>query len=771
MIVVVLTFLSFYSTADKAMAQTVSWVDISITDGSITRTTQIALGNGLGYTTGLNPGYDSGMFGDPPDNPGEDQLSALGVYTILVVDDAPTQGVGYGIQSLPYSQISDTSVQIGVNTPVDDAITFTASVTGTALPIGHRILLEDRTLGSFTELQGASDQYVVNLTASEPELGRFYVHITSDLTPPTGPGSLSAPISPNSDATADIIGSCGVDTAYGSVVVTTTPTGGFSNNYNTSVLLDGDGDFTITNPNWNQGSYQLHYACRDKVGNGPTNLGPFGPILTSFTQADPSVAPDLLDPSDSGSLNTDNITANTNPSFAVVCSESGNVITLYSDHPSANTPIGSYTCTAIGLQNISSSTSLSEGIHNISYTDSKNGNESGHSPSITITIDTTAPVVVLNGSSSMQVYINDSFTDPGATCSDVVDITCSVVSSGSVNTSTLGNYTRTYDATDTAGNMTQITRVVEVITGGIPIISLIGSNPQTIEVFDSYSELGATANDLEDGDITGDLVIDSSLVNTNMVGSYTVSYHVSDSNSNAAMQAIRNVNVVDTVSPEITITGTDISISVDNDYTEQGATCLDNYDPSCIVIISGMVDTNLAGVYTVYYNATDSSGNLAATITRTVTVKAKKKGGSKRGSSSAIAALFEKARAKDGLEREISTQEKQETESNPFKGQQCAKDKILFDNMKSGDQDGSFGSYNNAIVSDVALLQEHINRLLLDQYPDSAAGPVDGIFGPLTKLGVERLQQRLNQLNYGKTPLVIDGVVGPNTREAINISC
>ena len=45
-------------------------------------------------------------------------------------------------------------------------------------------------------------------------------------------------------------------------------------------------------------------------------------------------------------------------------------------------------------------------------------------------------------------------------------------------------------------------------------------------------------------------------------------------------------------------------------------------------------------------------------------------------------------------------------------------------------------------------------------------------FRSKTKTGVERLQTKLNTLLKGKiVPLSIDGVVGPFTRAAINMSC
>jgi hypothetical protein len=100
----------------------------------------------------------------------------------------------------------------------------------------------------------------------------------------------------------------------------------------------------------------------------------------------------------------------------------------------------------------------------------------------------------------------------------------------------------------------------------------------------------------------------------------------------------------------------------------------------------------------------------------------------------------------------------------------CPANLIVTDNMKQGDRDGRYSSYNQGTVTQVALLQFHINRILAAQY-DQAAGPVDGIYGPLTKQGVERLQAVLNDILVPTPLLVIDGIVGPFTKDAINNSC
>ena len=48
-----------------------------------------------------------------------------------------------------------------------------------------------------------------------------------------------------------------------------------------------------------------------------------------------------------------------------------------------------------------------------------------------------------------------------------------------------------------------------------------------------------------DGDLTGSIVIDSSAVNTDRVGEYTVTYDVTDTAGNAAVQKTRTVRVID----------------------------------------------------------------------------------------------------------------------------------------------------------------------------------------------------------------------------------
>ncbi|EDP70931.1 putative surface protein [Flavobacteriales bacterium ALC-1] len=164
--------------------------------------------------------------------------------------------------------------------------------------------------------------------------------------------------------------------------------------------------------------------------------------------------------------------------------------------------------------------------------------------------DTTAPVITLNGASTINVNVGTSFTDPGATATDNVDgnLTSSIVVTGSVNTNAVGAYTLNYNVSDAAGNAaTQVSRTVNVVDGTAPVITLNGSATINLTVGDSFTDPGATATDNVDGNLTSSIVVTGS-VNTGAAGSYTLNYNVSDAAGNAATQVSRSVIVTEPTS-------------------------------------------------------------------------------------------------------------------------------------------------------------------------------------------------------------------------------
>ena len=92
----------------------------------------------------------------------------------------------------------------------------------------------------------------------------------------------------------------------------------------------------------------------------------------------------------------------------------------------------------------------------------------------------------------------------------------------------LGSHTIELTVDDNLSGAATDEVVVTVVDTTPPAITLTGDDPQTIVLGLPYLELGATATDTCDGNLTGAIVIDSSNVNTGVAGSYTVTYDVSD---------------------------------------------------------------------------------------------------------------------------------------------------------------------------------------------------------------------------------------------------
>lgn len=74
-----------------------------------------------------------------------------------------------------------------------------------------------------------------------------------------------------------------------------------------------------------------------------------------------------------------------------------------------------------------------------------------------------------------------------------------------------------------------------------PVINIIGNRTMNLNVGDTYAEAGATAQDDTDGDVTAKIII-TGTVNTNIAGTYTITYTVSDAAGNIGT-AIRTVIV------------------------------------------------------------------------------------------------------------------------------------------------------------------------------------------------------------------------------------
>ncbi len=78
------------------------------------------------------------------------------------------------------------------------------------------------------------------------------------------------------------------------------------------------------------------------------------------------------------------------------------------------------------------------------------------------------PVITMSGDNPMKLDLNDAFTDPGASATDLEDGTLSVTADCNVDTSTVGEYYCTYTAEDSAGNKKSVSRTIIVSDPNAP---------------------------------------------------------------------------------------------------------------------------------------------------------------------------------------------------------------------------------------------------------------------------------------------------------------
>ncbi|WP_224249499.1 immunoglobulin-like domain-containing protein [Hyalangium gracile] len=252
---------------------------------------------------------------------------------------------------------------------------------------------------------------------------------------------------------------------------------------------------------------------------------------------------------------------------------------------------------------------------------------SGHAASASreVTVsDTLAPAITVLGPLETTYECGSTYVDPGATASDACfgDLTAQIQATQVGDTARPSTFTIRYSVTDPAGNTTvaPVTRTVHVNDNEPPTLALLGPATQSLECGTPYSDPGATATDVCFGDVTS-RIIRSGAVNSGAPGNYALVYNVTDPSGQAAPSVSRAVSVVDTLAPSITVNGSlSQQVECGTAYTDPGAVATDVCAGALPVTVSGSVNTNAPGSYTLGYTAADASGNTAASPSRTVAV-------------------------------------------------------------------------------------------------------------------------------------------------------
>ena len=156
--------------------------------------------------------------------------------------------------------------------------------------------------------------------------------------------------------------------------------------------------------------------------------------------------------------------------------------------------------------------------------------------------------------------------------------------------------------------------------GANPELELFGGAGVTREAGQAWAEPGAAGHDARDGNLTASITV-TGTVDMNTTGTYILTYSVADAAGNEA-NASRTVTVVDTTHPVLTLLGdANMSQAKDSAWVDPGATASDSLDGNLTssITITGTVDVNTTGVYTLTYSISDGASN-EANATRVVNV-------------------------------------------------------------------------------------------------------------------------------------------------------
>ncbi len=165
-------------------------------------------------------------------------------------------------------------------------------------------------------------------------------------------------------------------------------------------------------------------------------------------------------------------------------------------------------------------------------------------------VDTTLPIITLTGG-DITINQGDPYIELGAHATDNYDgdLSLEVYCTEFTDTSIPGIYTIEYFVEDSSGNQAiVVTRTITVLgadsDNNLPVITLIGNSEITVYVGTTFTDPGVTAYDNEDGDLT-EFISETSNVNTSIVGTYSIQYDVTDSNSSNAVTVTRIIHVVE----------------------------------------------------------------------------------------------------------------------------------------------------------------------------------------------------------------------------------
>ncbi len=248
-------------------------------------------------------------------------------------------------------------------------------------------------------------------------------------------------------------------------------------------------------------------------------------------------------------------------------------------------------------------------------------------PESDISKDKEAPEITLIGEKEVSIKVFEEYKDLGAIAKDNLDETIGdkiVVDTSKVNTNVPGDYEVTYNVTDASGNKAKtIKRIVHVedyVTDieidRYPKLQYVVGQDITIDNMVAYEILAYGGKSNKQIDVK-EVKYTPTKATEDMIGTTEIVLEYKGVKKRITIEVQERV-------PIITLTGhngsTDVKIRLGEDYIE-GATAFDEIDQKQLqVFISGTVDKNTEGKYTITYTSEPNSLGKVGKVVRTVEV-------------------------------------------------------------------------------------------------------------------------------------------------------
>ncbi|VVB57434.1 Uncharacterised protein [uncultured archaeon] len=280
------------------------------------------------------------------------------------------------------------------------------------------------------------------------------------------------------------------------------------------------------------------------------------------------------------------------------------------------------------------------GDYNLTYTAADTAGNSAEPQVRTVhLVDLTSPVITINGSNPLNVEAGSAYIDDGASATDNYDDNVNVSSSGSVDTSTLGEYNLTYTAIDSSNNTATAVRTVHVVDTSAPSTSVILNgtsglagwyNSSVTVILNASSGAGSnlsfTRYTLDGGSVTnyaGPFTLSAD-------GIHNLTYYSGDEAGNTETQQARSIQI-DASAPSTAFSPSGSS-GLNGWYVSNVSVSLvpsDNTSGTDFTTyqIDGGAPANgtsfilsAEGTHTVSYYSTDSAGNAEPAKTQTLQI-------------------------------------------------------------------------------------------------------------------------------------------------------